>query len=212
LRPLWYRALDLVGRVERSPDRVLANLDLADRPIRPIDRAAFDEVVEAFPYYRGRWGYISAALAQAGLLIRDHDVVTALELGAPVRPILIGAHVMDNKARPELDPTVPITIHDATVAPWPFGDKSFDLFIALQVFEHLRDRQPEAFREVRRIAKHAIISLPIDWEMDDPKNIHHRIPEERVLSWFAPIVPTRIVKGSGWTRRRLIYVFEDLAP
>jgi SAM-dependent methyltransferase len=167
-------------------------------------------MVRAFPYYRGRWGYMSAALAQAGTLIRDHDVRTALELGAPVAPILTGAHVMDYKARPELDPTVPITIQDATVVPWPFADKQFDLFIALQVFEHLKDRQPEAFREVRRIAKHAVLSLPIDWVMDDPRNCHHMIPEERVLSWFAPVKPTRIVEGSTGKRRRLIYVFEDL--
>ena len=153
---------------------------------------------------------MSAALAEAGKLIRDHDVRTALELGAPVAPILSGAHVMDYKARPELDPTVPITIQDATLVPWPFQDKQFDLFIALQVFEHLKDRQPDAFREVRRIAKHAVLSLPIDWEMDDPRNCHHMIPEDRVLSWFAPVKPTRVVEGSSGKRRRLIYVFEDL--
>ncbi len=210
LRPVWYRLLDVVGRVERDPDRVLASLDLKGRPIRPIGRAAFDDMVRAFPYYRGRWGYMSAALAQAGLIIRDRDVRTALELGAPVAPILTGAHVMDYKARPELDPTVPITIQDATVVPWPFEDKAFDLFIALQVFEHLKDRQPEAFREVRRIARNAILSLPIDWQMDDPRNCHHMIPEERVLSWFAPVVPTRVIEGTTGKRRRLIYVFEDL--
>jgi SAM-dependent methyltransferase len=210
LRPIWYFALDVVGRVERPPDRLLASLDLAGRPIRPIGRASFDKMVESFPYYRGRWRYMSVALAQAGRLIRDKDIVTALELGAPVRPILIGAHVMDYTARPELDATVPITIHDATVVPWPFADKAFDLFLALQVFEHLKDRQPEAFREVRRIARHAILSLPIDWEMDDPRNLHHMISEERVLSWFAPIVPTRVIEGSGGDRRRVIYVFEDL--
>ena len=74
--------------------------------------------------------------------------------------------------------------------PWPVDDKAYDLFMALQVFEHLTDRQREAFLEVRRIARHAIISLPIDWVMDDPRNCHHQISNERVLSWFAPIVPT----------------------
>ena len=34
-----------------------------------------------------------------------------------------------------------------------------------------RTRQPEAFREVRRIARHAIMSLPIDWDMDDPAQL-----------------------------------------
>jgi hypothetical protein len=178
--------------------------------IRALTHQEFEEMAADFPYYNGRWGYMSAALGQASMLIRRHGLRTALELGAPVRPIIVGADVMDIKARPELDPTVPITVHDATQAPWPVEDKAYDLFLALQVFEHLRDRQREAFLEVRRVARHAIISLPIDWEMEDPRNCHHRIPNERVLSWFAPIVPTRVIEGSGGKRRRLIYVFEDL--
>ena len=178
--------------------------------IRPLTRPDFEEMAARFPYYNGRWGYMSAALAQASTLIKRHGLRTALELGAPVRPIIVGADVMDIKARPELDPTVPITIHDATQAPWPVGDKAYDLFLALQVFEHLGDRQREAFLEVRRVARHAIISLPIDWEMDDPRNCHHQISNERVLSWFAPIIPTRIIVGTSGKRRRLIYVFEDL--
>jgi hypothetical protein len=167
-------------------------------------------MVEAFPYYRGRWAYMSIALAEAARLIKRRDLRTALELGAPVRPIIAGAQVMDYIARAELDPSIPVTIHDATVVPWPFADKAFDLFLALQVFEHLGDRQPEAFLEVRRIARHAIVSLPIDWEMDDPANLHHRIPEARVLSWFAPVVPTRVIEATPGEHRRLIYVFEDL--
>jgi hypothetical protein len=180
------------------------------RGIRPLTQREFEDMTRRFPYYEGRWSYTSAALALATELIKRRHLRTALELGAPLRPIIVGAHVMDVTARPELDPRVSITVHDATKEPWPFDDKAYDLFMALQVFEHLGDRQPEAFREVRRIARNAIISLPIDWEMEDPTNCHHRIPNERVLSWFAPIVPTRVIEGSGGKRRRLIYVFEDL--
>ncbi|HUP55054.1 MAG TPA: class I SAM-dependent methyltransferase [Methylomirabilota bacterium] len=163
-----------------------------------------------FPYYEGRWSYTSAAMAQASALIKRRHLRTALELGAPLRPIIVGAHVMDVIARPELDPRVPITVHDATQSPWPFDDKSFDLFVALQVFEHLGDQQVEAFREVRRIARHAILSLPIGWELENTLDKHHGISNEKALSWFAPIVPTRVIEGSGGKRRRLIYVFEDL--
>ena len=209
LLPIWRAIQAAIGMARAAVARVTER-PLPAGGIRPLTEPEFDEMAARFPYYKGRWGYMSAALAQASTLIRRHGVRTALELGAPVRPILVGADVMDIKARPELDPSVPMTIHDATQAPWPVGDKAYDLFLALQVFEHLRDRQPEAFREVRRVARHAIISLPIDWEMDDPKNCHHRIPEERVLSWFAPVVPTRVIEGSGGKRRRLIYVFEDL--
>ena len=80
-----------------------------------------------------------------------------------------------------------------------------------QVFEHLGDRQAEAFLEVCRVARHAIISLPIDWEMDDPTNIHHQISNEKALSWFAPVVPTRVELGNPGPRKRLVYVFENLA-
>ncbi|MDF2735099.1 MAG: hypothetical protein K0S97_1722 [Chloroflexota bacterium] len=175
-----------------------------------MTKAEFEAMVARFPYYRNRWGYMSAALAQATILIGRHGLRTALELGAPVLPIIVGADVMDKKARPELDPSVSIRVFDATQVPWPVDDKAYDLFMALQVFEHLTDRQREAFLEVRRIARHAILSLPIDWVMEDPRNCHHQISNERVLSWFAPIVPTRIVEGTGGHRRRLIYVFEDL--
>lgn len=215
LWPIWWR---LTFWIDDEPHRgaraesAIARFRPDGSPIRPMTHAEFETMVGAFPYYAGRWVYLRIALAEAARLIRERGLRTALELGAPVRPVIVGADIMDIVARPELDATVPVTIHDATVAPWPVADKAYDLFVALQVFEHLRDRQPDAFREVRRIARHAIISLPIDWEMDDPRNCHHRIPEARVLSWFAPVVPTRIVEGSGGTRRRLIYVFEDLPP
>jgi hypothetical protein len=166
----------------------------------------------ADPYYKGRWRYTSVALAEAAKLIVRDDITTALEVGAPVKPALTGAHVMDFRLREELDPSVEITVHDARDVPWPFEDKQFGMFIALQVFEHLGKSQPEAFREVRRVARHAIISLPIDWDMGDPTNTHHMIPEERVLSWFAPVKPTRIVEGNPGPKKRVVYVFEDLAP
>jgi hypothetical protein len=212
LAPIYHAGQDVAAHMPRASDRALARIDLSGRPIRPISRKSFDEMAAAFPYYKGRWGYTSVALAEAAAIIRDHEVRTALELGAPVRPILEGAHVMDIKARPELDPSVDITVHNAIRTPWPFEDKAFDLFVALQVFEHLKDRQPDVFREVRRIARNAIISLPIDWQMADPNDAHHMLRESRVLSWFEPIAPTRIVQGNGGLKRRVVYVFEDLAP
>jgi hypothetical protein len=202
--------LDVAARFQRTPDRELAAMNLSSRPIRPIGRPEFDAMVEEFPYYKNRWGYMSMALVEAGRLIKHRDLTSALELGAPVRPIIVGAHVMDNTMRPVYDTSVPATTHDATVVPWPFADKTFDLFLALQVFEHLKDRQPEAFREVRRIARHAILSLPIDWVMENPRNCHHMISHERVLSWFAPVTPTRVIENMTGRRKRLIYVFEDL--
>ena len=207
---MWRWLQVTTGRSDRTSEEVLARMDLSQYPIRPIGRADFDAMVREFPYYQHRWGYMSTALLEAARLIESDGIRTALELGAPVRPILVGAHVMDKTKRPEYDTSIPAVTHDATVVPWPVADKQFDLFLALQVFEHLKDRQQDAFLEVRRIARHAILSLPIDWVMDDPRNCHHMISEERALSWFAPVVPTRRVEHQTGRRKRVIYVFEDL--
>ena len=205
LLPIWTALLAVAERIKRALEGTMPR-----GGIRPLTEPEFEEMVARFPYYGGRWGYMSAALSQAETLIRRRRARTALELGVPVRPIIVGADAMDITARPELDPAVRMTLHDATETPWPIGDKGYDIFMALQVFEHLGDGQRNAFLEVRRIARHAIISLPIEWVMDDPMDKHHGITNERALSWFAPVVPSRIVEGSPGKRRRVIYVFEDL--
>jgi methyltransferase family protein len=209
VRPV-YRTL-FPPPVPITPDTILASIDTSGRPVRPMLRSEFDEMAAGNPYYKGRWRYTSVVLAEAAKLIVRDDLRTALEVGAPVKPVLTGAHVMDYRFREELDSSVEVTVHDATDVPWPFEDKQFGLFIALQVWEHLGSGQRDAFREVRRVARHAILSLPIDWDMDDPSDIHHGISEEQVLSWFAPIEPTLILEGNpGPRRRRLVFVFEDL--
>ena len=80
-----------------------------------------------------------------------------------------GADVMDRVERPGLEASGQVMLHDATATPWPIPGGRYDLFVALQVFEHLGTSQRAAFAEVRRVARHAIISLPIEWEMDDPR-------------------------------------------
>jgi hypothetical protein len=197
------------GRLARA-EAVIAAFPPDGAPIRPITHAEFEDMIRVYHYHRGRWKYTAIALEQASNLIRDRGLRNALELGVPVRPIIVGADAMDYRVRPQLQADVPMTIHDATDIPWPFGDKQYDLFVALQVFEHLSGHQPEAFLEVRRVARHAIISLPIDWLTSDPTNIHNQISRERVLSWFAPVVPTRILVGNGGKNTRLVFVFEDL--
>jgi hypothetical protein len=128
-----------------------------------------------------------------------------------MRPLISGADVMDRVARPGLEASGSVLLHDATATPWPVDGNRYDLFVGLQVFEHLGAAQAAAFREVRRIARHAIISLPIDWQMEDLRNPHHGISHDRVLSWFAPTAPTRVIVGNPGYRQGLIYTFENLA-
>ena len=179
-------------------------------PIRALDRIELLDLATKVPYYRARRGYLGAAGLIAGELIERRGLRTALELGPHLRSLIVGADIMDIKSAPDLRAEGRRIAHDATHVPWPVADKVYDLFVAFQVFEHLGTHQAEAFREVRRVARHAILSLPIDWEMADPANCHHRISEESVLDWFAPVVPTLIALGNPGHRKRLLFVFENL--
>jgi hypothetical protein len=179
-------------------------------PIRPLRGHELVRLATTVPYYRARRGYMSVAGSAAADLIDRKSLRTALELGPHLRSLIVGADVMDLSARPELRSEGRVIVHDATRPPWPVEDKAYDLFVALQVFEHLGTRQPETFREVRRVARNAILSLPIDWDMADPRNCHHQLSHERVLSWFGSVAPTRVLVGNPGRRKRLIYVFEDL--
>jgi SAM-dependent methyltransferase len=183
---------------------------LRHAPIRTLGRREFESLALRFPYYRARGRYLSAACAIAEELIDRHRLRSALELGPHVRSIVVGADVMDLEAQAQLEVERRVVVHDAREIPWPFPDRQYDLFVALQVFEHLGDRQNAAFQEVCRVARHAVISLPIDWAMTDPTDIHHGITHERAMSWFQPVTPSRIEIGDPPPKSRVIYVFENL--
>ncbi len=217
LLPAWHRIRPLFeGRDDWPADEETAfatDAALAP-PIRALTRAEFEAVAARHPYYRSRGRYLSVAAHAAHDLIDRHGLRSAVELGPHLCSIVVGADAIDIRRQPELAlaPGAREIEHDARRVPWPIADRAYDLFVGLQVFEHLGTAQPAAFAEVRRIARHAIISLPIDWTMDDPRNCHHQISHERALSWFAPVRPTRVLVGNGGSRKRLVYVFEDLEP
>ena len=178
--------------------------------IRPLGDAEFELLTRQFPYYRQRSEYLATARRVAAELIGRYGLRSALELGPYVGSMIVGADIMDRRPNINLEFDRAAIIHDATRLPWPVADGEYDLFVALQVFEHLAGRQSEAFADVRRVARNAIISVPIGWRMDDPGNCHHQISVETALSWFAPTIPTQIVVGNRGSRTRLIFVFENL--
>lgn len=215
LHPVWRLVQPLFGRnaaVRAASSTPPATLPVKHVPgtIRPLTKREFTFIEANDSYYRGRWNYLSVAAAQATELIERHDLHTALELGPWARPLIVGADAMDRIERPDLQKEGMLLVHDATIAPWPVQDKAYDLFVGLQVFEHLKGKQTIAFGEVRRVARHAIISLPIDWVLEDTRNSHHGLTEERARSWFLPVEPTRVVLGNSGPKKRLIFVFEDL--
>lgn len=213
LGPIWraYQSADARIRYvfERFRYRIFDRRP-SRAPIRPLGRHEIAKLAAEVPYYRPRRRYLEVAARAASDLIDRHELVSALELGPYLRPLIVGGDVIDLRIRPDLQAEGHRIAHDATVAPWPIEDRAYDLFVGLQVFEHLGTRQAEAFREVRRVACHAILSLPIGWQMDDPTNCHHGLTMERVFSWFAPVTPTRTLVGTPGAKKRIIFVFEDL--
>jgi hypothetical protein len=195
--------------------------------IRPTTAAEFVMLEARCPYYKGRWCYMGKAIEIAWeILCRRRSApqhAKVLELGVYKHPMLIGSDVMDLDINVEPGSAGACVRRDAAATPWPVADKHYDLFIALEVFEHLdADRrgtilparagaQRRAFGEVRRIAKNAVLSLPIEWRPQsvvDYVNCHTLLTHEKVLSWFDPIRPRRIVEGNGGSHPRLIYIFE----
>ena len=217
LLPIWRRVRPFLQSVRLRRQGIISPagplVPLVREPgesIRPLRKNEFDAVASRYPYYKSRWTYMSVACRIAGELIEKYDLQSALELGPHLRPVIVGADVMDRSANAELRSEGRVIIHDATASPWPVADEQYGLFVGLQVFEHLPGMQKVAFREVCRVARHAIISLPIDWEMDDPKNVHHRISRDMALAWFEPVMPTRVEVGNAGPRKRMIFVFENL--
>ena len=153
-------------------------------------------------YYIGRWEYYQAVIE----LIQQYQPKSVLELGPGQNPIVMDGDIMvtpddDSWGKPEKWKGH-IYAHDATEKPWPVQDKQYDLFIALQVWEHLSNKQSRAFREVMRIAKAAILSFPFNWHC--PKGNanypeHHQIDEELIADWTLGFEPVKkiVIKRTG---------------
>ena len=146
-------------------------------------------------YYEGRWAYFREVIK----MVEEIDPGSVLELGPALFTVVKNSDFM---RKPEPDAWgVPANIHsieylhDATKTPWPI-DKQYDLFIGLQVFEHLIGSQIQAFQEVKKLAKYAILSLPYKW--DCPKDSpdypeHHMVDEDTILSWTKGEAPQKWV-------------------
>jgi len=135
-------------------------------------------------------------------IIQENQGITKeLELGPSWQTIVKNCDIMvkpenDVWGRPEKY-VKKVYEHNATVTPWPIGDKKYDLSIALQVWEHLEGKQRSAFKEVMRTSKMAILSFPYMW--DCPKDNanypeHHLIDEKIIGEWTLKIEPTKIIK------------------
>lgn len=149
-------------------------------------------------YYQGRWAYFSKVTE---IISEQNDINKVLELGPSFMPVVKDCDIMvkpgtDNWGRPITEAPKEYN-HDATVMPWPIIDKEYDMFVALQVWEHLAGKQKEAFSEVMRISKMAVLSFPYMW--DCPINNanypeHHMIDEKIIADWTLNIEPVKVIK------------------
>lgn len=137
----------------------------------------YSELVRAYPYYRNRWHYLAKAIE----MIEGEELANVIELGpGPANQSIVnGAKTMG------LHPDSTY-VHDATGTPFPFADKQHDLFVALQVFEHLKGKQKEAFNEVRRTSKAALLSFPLNWA-----DKIHNVTLDDIHEWTDGLKPER---------------------
>ena len=137
-------------------------------------------------YYIGRWEYFKEVIR----IVKDLSINTVLEIGPGVLPIVKDADLLinpedDQFGRPNAYLGQKI-VFDITKKPWPISDKQYDLVIALQVWEHLDNKQTRAFHELMRISKRAILSFPFKWQGGEKKyshSLHRDIDKELIDDW-----------------------------
>ena len=148
-------------------------------------------------YYRGRWEYIGFVSG----LIAGLNPATILELGPAYAPIEDWADTMDLRAKGDFKVTY---LTDATHTPWPIPTKRYDLFVGLQVFEHLAGCQADVFEEVRRVSRQAILSVPYRWQCpQDP--IHHGVDDAVIRRWTADCPPWQTFGPFGAAAPRVVW-------
>lgn len=143
-----------------------------------IDENDFNRLALLDPkYYNKRWRYFKEAIdlvCNSGL-----EFSNGIELGCYKFSILRDCDIMD-----KTEYIVGSILHDANIVPWNIPDKKYDIFIALQVLEHLKD-QKAVFREIQRISNNALISLPYKWPHPEGLkwNRHYGIDEDLIFEW-----------------------------
>ena len=140
-----------------------------------------------------RWEYLKIVVKYLKII----NFNSCLELGCGIIPIVLDGDTMDKNDLPNL------TYHwNSFKTPWPIKDKQYDMFVALQVWEHLKGKQNLIFQEVNRIANWAILSFPYKWST---KGFHGGITKSVIANWTYPyksFIKPRII------RKRIIYVFK----
>lgn len=150
--------------------------------------------------YKTRWNYMSKVIDE----LKNIDINRSLEIGAYKINLINISDNMDLNIK-NIDPDNINNINyiqDATKLPWNIKDKYYDIVIALQVFEHLNDKQSEIFKEITRISKNIILSFPYKWQ-DKNDIIHYNLDENIFNKWTNNIKPNKKII----IENRMIYIY-----
>ena len=161
-----------------------------------LTESEYNRLAESLPYYTphktwSRWDYMSLVVDEMKIL----QPSSICEAGSEGMYLSNDSTVMELKPKNSEHEEI---IHNLNNIPYPIKDKQFDLFIALQVWEHLTN-QIEAFKEVRRVSHNAILSFPYKWK----GNRVHDISEDDISRWTSNIIPVKVIP----IQNRLIYVW-----
>ena len=128
--------------------------------------------------WEGRWRYMYSVIKELKVLNPE----TILELGAykiNLTNISDNMDLMENYIDPE-NLNNKKFIHPAENLPWDIPDKYYDVFVGLQVFEHIGNNdQSKVFDEIMRTSKNAILSFPYAWNSPNDQ-MHHNITIETI--------------------------------
>lgn len=175
--------------------------------IEYISYKDFQQVANVDEYYKNRWSYyqdVIYLLKKTGIPFSN-----AVDLGPYKLSVIKNSDTIDKEDRGNTT----YIFNANKIDKWQkISAKQYDLFIGMQVFEHLKN-QHEIWQEVKRISNYALISLPYMWNCYNTLLNHHGINEEVIYKWTKMTPTYSIISGGDLNskNRRIIcfYNFKE---
>jgi len=140
-----------------------------------------------------RWEYFRKVVDYLKII----NPKSSLELGCASTSVVLDGDTIDKDKLPNIT-----YCWNALNLPWPVENKKYDVFVALQVWEHLKKNHNKVFQEVPRVSRWAILSLPYKWKHP---GFHGGITKSVIKKWthpYLPFIKPLIIKN------RIMYVFK----
>lgn len=152
--------------------------------------------------FNNRWLYMEPVINE----LISINPNTGIELGTAGISVMSFSDSMDkHENMTDSQNNTQKFIFDSKKTPWAIESKRYDVFVGLQVLEHLSPNQREVFKEIKRISKYAILTLPYKWNCKDSNDCHHMIGDEIIAEWTDNEIPYK--KQVSFNRIMLCYKF-----